>query len=182
MYYQALCQPRVTDYPLQKDLSLLDRSTSSNINLYLIHLSNSPLTPPPDVTKGHRSGTMPTRPARPADKDASQRNRQDPPGSRRPAAGMDIFASPPRTSRPRRNSESSVLDKEKSAEDEKRRRERRKEREARREKEGRSKDGRSSGRTKKPHGLDIIDQLDVTGVYGQGRKCRHPNPLFYRFH
>lgn len=61
------------------------------------------------------------------------------------------------------------MDKDRSAEDEKRRRERRKEREARREKEGRSKDGKSSSRpTKKPQGLDLIDKLDVTGIYGQG--------------
>lgn len=60
------------------------------------------------------------------------------------------------------------MDKERVVEDERRRRERRKEREARREKEGKSKDGKS--RTKKPQGLDLIDKLDVTGIYGQGRK------------
>lgn len=64
------------------------------------------------------------------------------------------------------------MDKDKSAEDERRRRERRKEREARREKEGRSKDGKSSSSKpqRKPQGLDIIDKLDVTGIYGQGRE------------
>lgn len=59
------------------------------------------------------------------------------------------------------------MDREKD--DEKRRRERRKEREERREKEGRSKDGKSKP-TRKPQGLDIIDKLDVTGIYGQGRE------------
>lgn len=60
------------------------------------------------------------------------------------------------------------MDKDKMAEDDKRRRERRKEREARREKDGRSKDGKSSKPRRKPQGLDLIDQLDVTGVYGHG--------------
>jgi hypothetical protein len=72
--------------------------------------------------------------------------------------------------RPRRNSESSVLDSQKD--EDRRRRERRKEREERREKD---KDGKlskdSKGRpTRKPKGLDIIDKLDVTGIYGQGRE------------
>ena len=70
------------------------------------------------------------------------------------------------------------MDKEKSAEDDKRRRERRKEREARREKDGKSKDGKSAGGSRrKPQGLDLIDQLDVTGIYGQGRESNsihHP--------
>ena len=53
--------------------------------------------------------------------------------------------------------------------EERRRRERRKEREDRhrREKEKVRNGGRSN---KKPQGLDIIDKLDVTGIYGQGRK------------
>lgn len=88
------------------------------------------------------------------------------------SADKNILRSPnkgdPR--RLRSNSESSVLDKDKLSEEDKRRRERRKEREARREKDGKSKDGKSS-RTKKPQGLDVIDKLDVTGIYGQGRKC-----------
>lgn len=58
------------------------------------------------------------------------------------------------------------------AEDDRRRRERRKEREARREKEGRTKDGKPRP-TKKPQGLDLIDKLDVTGIYGQGRELAH---------
>ncbi|KAH9859665.1 hypothetical protein IAQ61_011446 [Plenodomus lingam] len=62
--------------------------------------------------------------------------------------------------RPRRNSESSVIDKG-SLDDDRRRRERR------REREDRGKDGKSSSRrTRKPQGLDLIDKLDVTGIYG----------------
>jgi len=63
----------------------------------------------------------------------------------------------------RRNSESSMIDKGSlDANEERRRRERRKERDER------SKDGKSSTqkRVRKPQGLDLIDKLDVTGIYG----------------
>ena len=88
---------------------------------------------------------------------------------------LDIFADPPTTERhrrPRRNSESSVADKSGrflDPEDERRRKERR----------YRDKDGKSRGevrrpqtaRTKKPNQrLDLIDQLDVTSIYGTGCK------------
>ncbi|KAI8936601.1 hypothetical protein NX059_007002 [Plenodomus lindquistii] len=64
--------------------------------------------------------------------------------------------------RPRRNSESSIIDK-RSLDEERRRRERRRER----EREERGKDSKSSARrTRKPQGLDLIDKLDVTGIYG----------------
>ena len=52
----------------------------------------------------------------------------------------------------------------KAIEDERRRRERR-----RREREGKDKDprsGKSSKPVKKPQGLDLIDKLDVSGIYG----------------
>lgn len=105
-----------------------------------------------------------------------QRNRDDEAGRKDPRSAKskntngnrNPFDSPDKQ-RLRRNSESSVHDRE--AED-KKRRERRKEREARREKEGKPKDGRPS-KTKRPQGLDVIDKLDVTGIYGQGREC-HP--------
>ena len=89
--------------------------------------------------------------------------------------GLDIFADPPineRYRRLRRNSESSVADKAGTlleTEDERRRRERR----------YRDKDGRGRGevrrpqtaRPKKPNQrLDLIDQLDVTSIYGTGCK------------
>lgn len=94
---------------------------------------------------------------------------------------------PPR--RPRGLSESSVAEKDRenrreldrrdrdrserpprTESEERRRRERRKEREERhkREKEKIRSGGRSG--TKKNQGLDIIDKLDVTGIYGQGRE------------
>ena len=61
--------------------------------------------------------------------------------------------------------------------EERRRRERRREREERhrREKERiRNGSSKSTVPGKKPKNLDIIDKLDVTGIYGQGRKlsCR----------
>ncbi|KAL6704107.1 hypothetical protein ACN47E_008770 [Coniothyrium glycines] len=66
------------------------------------------------------------------------------------------------TRRPRRNSESSMIDKGSLDPDEERRR-----RERRKEREQRSKDAKStSRRTRKPMGLDLIDKLDVTGIYG----------------
>lgn len=121
------------------------------------------------------------RPTRSNEEEESRRRHlqpRGPPKPRPPPGGLDIFASPPRAEnrRPRRNSDSSIMDKDKAIEDEKRRRERRKEREARREKDGKSKDGKSSKPHRKPQGLDLIDQLDVTGIYGQGRKSRSNEP------
>jgi len=98
-------------------------------------------------------------------------------------AERNVFDSPEK-SRPRRNSESSVMDKEKSEED-RRRRERRKAREREhRDKDGKSKDAKSrdakdtkDGKARpgrKTHGLDVIDKLDVTGIYGQGREYIGP--------
>jgi len=52
--------------------------------------------------------------------------------------------------------------------EERRRRERRKERDERHRRE--KEKVRNGGRSKRPQGLDIIDKLDVTGIYGQGRK------------
>ena len=58
---------------------------------------------------------------------------------------------------------------ERTESEERRRRERRRERDERhkREKEKIRKGERSM---KRPQGLDIIDKLDVTGIYGQGRE------------
>lgn len=97
-------------------------------------------------------------------------------GSGRPRATgpLDIFADPPELSRdktrerrPRRNSETSVREKTSKLldpEDEKRRQERRKREEKR------------SGKSKTPsRRLDVIDKLDVTSIYGTGRKsCPSP--------
>ena len=125
---------------------------------------------------------MPTahRPSRSGDpEDAARRNgtrpSRQPTSKAGPSGPSGPFDTPPpyEGPRPRANSESSVVDKSKQAEEDKKRRERRKEREARREKEGRSKDGKSRP-SKRPQGLDVIDKLDVTGIYGQGREFAHP--------
>ncbi|KAI5249544.1 Pal1-domain-containing protein [Aureobasidium subglaciale] len=143
----------------QKDLSLLDKPSSG-------------ARPAPRNTASSRSGTIPTqhRPARSQEDESRRRGPAPPRGPPRPPKdqnGLNIFAGPPKVEssrRPRRNSESSILD---TKEEDRKRRERRKEREERREKEGRSHDGKSRP-TKKPQGLDLIDKLDVTGIYGQG--------------
>ncbi|KAF2020628.1 Pal1-domain-containing protein [Aaosphaeria arxii CBS 175.79] len=95
----------------------------------------------------HRNG--PRGPPRP----------RPPPGSRPPHASSPERREP---RRPRRNSESSMIDKGSlGPEEERRRRERRKLRDER------SKDGKSrSTKVRRPQGLDLIDKLDVTGIYG----------------
>lgn len=92
---------------------------------------------------------------------------------------LDIFADPPskapsgtgsreRERRPRRNSESSIMERTPKlldTDEDRRRRERR-----RRDREGRHRDGKP--RSRKPHyQLDIIDKLDVTSIYGTGSEC-----------
>ncbi|EGP91215.1 uncharacterized protein MYCGRDRAFT_107149 [Zymoseptoria tritici IPO323] len=98
-----------------------------------------------------------------------------------------------REHRPRRASESSIIlekerrprmdrdrmeNRERTASEEARRRERRKEREERhrREKEKVRAGGGGDKRHRKPQGLDIIDKLDVTGVYGLGH-FHHDGPF-----
>lgn len=99
---------------------------------------------------------------------------------RGPAPTLDIFADPPeagkpRERRPRRNSDSSIVDrngKPVDLDEERRRRERR-----HRERDTRNRDNKSkptpsaSSKSKKPsHRLDVIDKLDVTSIYGTGRR------------
>ncbi|KAI9700985.1 MAG: hypothetical protein M1820_006630 [Bogoriella megaspora] len=121
---------------------------------------------------GQRAETLPTPVHRPTRSNEEEQRRRE----RRPKEELNIFASPEKEGRlspekrvdrarprPRRNSESSVMDKPKMTEEERAAREKRhKEREERRRKEGRS------TRPKRPKGLDVIDKLDVTGIYGPG--------------
>ncbi|CAI6333177.1 unnamed protein product [Periconia digitata] len=98
------------------------------------------------------------------DDDDRRRVRGPPRGPPRPGgSGSRPRNSPDRRERrPRRNSESSMIDKGSLDPDEERRR-----RQRRRERDERSKDGKSrSGKVRKPHGLDVIDKLDVSGIYG----------------
>jgi len=96
----------------------------------------------------------------------------------RPSQELNIFADPsesPRRSadrrRPRRNSDSSVMErgpaKPLDPEEEKRRQERRRRERKHREQREQSRDPKSKKPDRK---LDIIDQLDATSIYGTGRK------------
>ncbi|GAB1193373.1 Pal1 cell morphology protein-domain-containing protein [Aspergillus pseudonomiae] len=116
------------------------------------------------ASSGHRPTTSRERP---------ERRGKDP---------LDIFADPPsaglprprdRDRRPRRNSESSIMERPKllDPEDERRRRERR-----RREREARHRDGKSRSSKKTNYQLDIIDKLDVTSIYGTGM-FHHDGPF-----
>ncbi|KAL5388787.1 hypothetical protein DPSP01_002892 [Paraphaeosphaeria sporulosa] len=137
----------------------------------------APRGPPP------RNGAPPEprhRPSR-SDEEERERRRDDKRDDRRddrprgpprgpPRPSGDRRGPPPRGSphrrehsrRPRRNSESSMIDKGSLDPNEERRR-----RERRRERDERARDGKSrSTKVRKPHGLDIIDKLDVSGIYG----------------
>lgn len=84
-------------------------------------------------------------------------------------AGLNIFESPPKKTerRPRRNSESSIMDKPLTEEEKKAKEARRREREKR----------RAEGKDKKPsRRLDLIDQLDATSIYGTGCEMQPPSP------
>ncbi|KAK5122198.1 hypothetical protein LTR85_004108 [Meristemomyces frigidus] len=147
-----------------KDLSLLDKPASNAAPLIK--------TAPPQ-----RAGTLP------------------PTGAHRPTGSDDRRGGPPRPSRgpesppkrehrprPRGMSESSAMDDkerrdrrerergerpERTESQERRRRERRQEREERHRRE-KEKVRKGQGPAKRLQGLDIIDKLDVTGIYGQG--------------
>ena len=123
---------------------------------------------PPQVKNGHRT----TR---------SQEEEQEKSG--RKVRGLedtlDIFADPPPARRPpgqhrpRRNSDSSVADRQSKSldpEDEKRRRERRHRDRAHRQVDSKGRPIPSaSSKSKKPnHRLDVIDKLDVTSIFGTG--------------
>ncbi|KAF2200116.1 Pal1-domain-containing protein [Delitschia confertaspora ATCC 74209] len=121
--------------------------------------------PPPPK----RSGTQPIqghRPSRSEEEDRRMRSGpRGPPRERRggPSGPPGMPNSPERSEhrRPRRNSEASMVDKGSlDAESERRRRERRKERDAR------AADKPRSTKVRKPQGLDLIDKLDVSGIYG----------------
>lgn len=124
---------------------------------------------PPPRPAPNRSGTDPRAGHRPSRSDEERdRQRGMLSGSARPRGASGMHPPQPNSPerrenrRPRRNSESSVFDKGMlDTDDERRRRERRKERDER------DKDRKSgSRRVRKPQGLDIIDKLDVTGIYG----------------
>ena len=176
------------DFPaLQKDLSLLDKpanGTTESMQTPALPLrtrltipSGAPPPYRPAPAQPQRSGTLPVNGHRPSGS-GETRDRAPP----RPR-GAD---SPSKEQRrhPRRASESSIMnDKDRprredrdrgerpprTESEERRRRERRKERDERHRRE-KEKIRSGGGKMKKSQGLDIIDKLDVTGIYGQGRE------------
>ncbi|KAF2160452.1 hypothetical protein M409DRAFT_29074 [Zasmidium cellare ATCC 36951] len=125
----------------------------------------------------HRAGTLPPQANRPQGPDPRRAPPRPPRGP--PSPVKREFNPPPQ--KQRRASESSVMEKdrrprverdrgerpERTESEERRRRERRREREERHRRE-KEKVRNGEKRPRKPQGLDIIDKLDVTGIYGQG--------------
>lgn len=153
------------DYPSlsQKNMKLDDGPTDSDRER---ERKPMPRGPP------QRSGTNPVNGHRPSRSEEEERRMRGsgsrgPPRPRGPPGPRPHHrnrSSPERREnrRPRRNSEASMVDKGSLDPDEERRR-----RERRKMRDERSKDGKSrSGKVRRPQGLDIIDKLDVTGIYG----------------
>jgi hypothetical protein len=126
---------------------------------------------PPGRQGDRREGPRRPHPNREPSKEGS--------GPRDPSKPLiDVFADPqsgPKSrshrSRPRRNSDSSLMErpaKPLDPEEEKRRRERR-----HREREARHKDGKPRSKRGPSYRLDVIDKLDVTSIYGAG--CKFAN-------
>ncbi|KAJ5360951.1 hypothetical protein N7517_010142 [Penicillium concentricum] len=160
--------------PIEKtDISSNTRELFESLSLKPAPQTNRPPADSTQRTSSNRNRPPRERPERPPGRSAAPKEKDL----------LDIFADPPALSqtakekaprRPRRNSESSVMDRGSKLldldDDEKRRRERR-----HRERDGRSKDGKSrSGR--KDRRLDIIDKLDVTSIYGTGM-FHHDGPF-----
>ncbi|KAF2176458.1 Pal1-domain-containing protein [Zopfia rhizophila CBS 207.26] len=127
-------------------------------------LDEGPKKGPPFRVPPQRSGTLPTQARRPSRSEEEEKRLRGPhrgPPRPRGPPGSRSHPSPERR-RPRRNSESSMVDKGSLDPDEERKR-----RERRKDRDARARDGKSrSGKTRKPQGLDLIDKLDVTGIYG----------------
>lgn len=112
----------------------------------------------------------PTRGPRPPQRPNSEEERRQQGGPVRRGGDLDIFADPTdmnklrdrRPGQPRRNSESSVRDKAGSLDTE----------EERKRRDRKSRDPRT-GKHKPSKKLDVIDKLDVTSIYGTGRKQHH---------
>lgn len=122
-----------------------------------------------------RSGSTAHRPSRSQEEAMRARKAAGSSSRRGPSGGeLNIFADPSdspkkaESSRRRRNSDSSAM---KVPETDEERRRRRRER----EKRHRDREAAKDPKTKKPpKHLDIIDKLDVTSIYGTGRKLDYP--------
>ena len=182
--FKQFCETFANFPTLQKDLSLLDKPASNGESCFS-HANKAKVT---NERATDLSTGAPT-PRGPPGRSGSMANQHRPMGSddRKPYRGPprvgDSLSPPKRPDHRRRASESSTTmgpdrrdrrDRDpnerppRTESEERRRRERRKEREERhrREKER----IRSGGKGGKPRNLDIIDKLDVTGIYGQGCK------------
>ncbi|KAI1841640.1 hypothetical protein JX266_012193 [Neoarthrinium moseri] len=114
---------------------------------------------PPRGTRGPPPNHRPTRSQEEALKARRMQQRNGPPGEN-PQRRMER--------RPRRNSESSIMDKERPlTEEEKKEKERRRRERERRYREAKEKDKSGSSKPKGKR-LDLIDQLDATSIYGTG--------------
>jgi len=167
------------DYPsLQENLTLKDgpangKFTHSRYNCWRSNINyrtGATLT----KSQSRSEGGLSHRPTRSDEERRGMNPGMRPPPRRKNPDGelVDISASPEKDGerKPRRNSETSVADKQPMTEEERRRREKhRKERESR-HRDGKRDGSRSRHGRRKPHGLDIIDKLDVTGIYGAGRE------------
>ena len=157
---------------LQNNLALDDKA-----------ISNGTQVPPPTLDQPPRTENIPppTRTFGPSlqhqlkSKELDQQRLRTGARPGGPPPPLNVFADPPRTgARPRRNSDSSLADKNGkvlSSDEERKRRERRhREREMRhrdRDRDGRPRPG---GPKKQSRKLDVIDQLDLSSIYGTGCK------------
>ena len=171
------------DYPTleQNKLSLDDGPPAVGEYRHSFYPADWPLTPQIGATatkaKSRPDGGPNHRPTRSEEDRRRVGSVVRPPVRRKnPPNELDIFASPEKNTgrKPRRNSESSVLEKPPMSEEERRRRERhRRERDSRYQRDSSKREsGHPRHSRRKPHGLDIIDKLDATGIYGAG--CEFP--------
>lgn len=162
----------------QRNLELNDTATNNNATSQAPALSSQP--PRPENVPPPQKRFGPSLQHQQKSREEEQHRLRSAGRPRGPPQTLDIFADPPVSGqRPRRNSDSSIADKSgkvMSSDEERKRRERRhKGREARyRGKDGKTlPPGAASGAKKPSRRLDVIDQLDLTGIYGTGCKF-HP--------
>ncbi|KAJ5594002.1 uncharacterized protein N7459_000210 [Penicillium hispanicum] len=177
-----------TDRP---DMTSNTRDLFENLSLKPLPVpAPAPTNPVASVATPQSNGAQPAPAAIPRGPSSRSRPSRERPSGRPTESGskdpFDVFADPPSlskaatvgprektTRRPRRNSESSVMDRASKLfddDDERRRRERR-----HRDREGRHRDGKPRS-SRKDRRLDIIDKLDVTSIYGTGM-FHHDGPF-----
>lgn len=102
------------------------------------------------------------------------------------STGGDKMLDPKRSERrpdrrPRRNSDTSIMDSPLTEEEKKLIERTRRERERRHRERERKDDSAPKDPTKKPKRLDLIDQLDATSIYGTGREYLQAIRVVFRF-